>query len=87
MQYLHKATPGMEHGTDRRQRAADPGRHPSFDPVFGVSETLEEEAMSERSCENCVYEYVCDWHEANEEYSCGDWLPDLSVTEPRKEIT
>lgn len=35
--------------------------------------------MSARSCENCVYEYVCDWHEANEEYSCGDWLPDLSM--------
>lgn len=28
-------------------------------------------------CDNCLYEYACDWSKAGDELRCEDWKPDL----------
>lgn len=27
-------------------------------------------------CDNCLYEYACDWRKAGEELKCEDWKPE-----------
>lgn len=28
-------------------------------------------------CDNCLYEYACDWRKAGEELRCEDWKPEV----------
>lgn len=32
-------------------------------------------------CDNCLYEYACDWSKAGDELRCEDWKPELSPSE------
>lgn len=27
-------------------------------------------------CDNCLYEYACDWSKAGEKLKCDDWKPE-----------
>lgn len=27
-------------------------------------------------CDNCLYEYACDWSKAGEELKCDNWKPE-----------
>lgn len=29
--------------------------------------------MEEKSCENCIYEYTCNWSPAKDKDYCNDW--------------
>ena len=29
--------------------------------------------MEKERCDNCLYEYACDWSKAGEELRCEDW--------------
>ena len=32
--------------------------------------------MTPKRCDNCLYEYACDWRKAGEELRCEDWKPE-----------
>ena len=32
--------------------------------------------MEKERCDNCLYEYACDWRKAGEELRCEDWKPE-----------
>lgn len=32
--------------------------------------------MEKERCDNCLYEYACDWRKAGEEMRCEDWKPE-----------
>jgi len=32
--------------------------------------------MEKERCDNCLYEYACDWSKAGEELRCEDWKPE-----------
>lgn len=36
-----------------------------------------------KSCENCVYEYTCDWTPAGEEECCKNWRPEQAEEEEK----
>jgi hypothetical protein len=37
--------------------------------------------MEKERCDNCLYEYACDWRKAGEELKCEDWKLELSSRE------
>lgn len=36
-----------------------------------------------KSCENCVYEYTCDWTPAEGKEYCENWRPEQAEEEER----
>ena len=34
--------------------------------------------MEKERCDNCLYEYDCDWNRAGEELRFEDWKPEVS---------
>ena len=32
--------------------------------------------MEKERCDNCLYEYACDWRKAGEELRCEEWKPE-----------
>lgn len=32
--------------------------------------------MEKECCDNCLYEYACDWRKAGEELRCDEWKPE-----------
>lgn len=47
-----------------------------------VLSTKKEKNM-ENSCENCVFEYTCDWSAAGDNEICDDWKADLNYKKVR----
>ena len=38
-----------------------------------------------RTCDNCMFEYTCDWSPAGKEACCGNWTPEDDETAREKE--
>lgn len=36
---------------------------------------------NDKSCLNCIYEYVCNWSQAGKKLKCDKWYPDLEYKE------
>lgn len=32
--------------------------------------------MDKERCDNCLYEYACDWSKAGDELRCDEWKPE-----------
>lgn len=32
--------------------------------------------MERERCDNCLYEYACDWRKAGEDLRCEEWKPE-----------
>lgn len=41
--------------------------------------------MERERCDNCLYEYACDWRKAGEELKCEDWKPEVMNNGSRTE--
>lgn len=41
--------------------------------------------MTPKRCDNCLYEYACDWRKAGEELRCEDWKPEVMSNGSRTE--
>lgn len=41
--------------------------------------------MTPKRCDNCLYEYACDWRKAGEELKCEDWKPEVMSNGSRTE--
>jgi hypothetical protein len=37
--------------------------------------------MEKERCDNCLYEYACDWGKAGEELRCEEWKPEANSSE------
>ena len=37
---------------------------------------MTEISMEKERCDNCLYEYACDWNKAGDELRCEDWKPE-----------
>lgn len=42
----------------------------------GSKPTRKDRIMERERCDNCLYEYACDWRKAGEELRCEDWKPE-----------
>ena len=41
--------------------------------------------MTPKRCDNCLYEYACDWSKAENELRCEDWKPEVMSNGSRTE--
>ena len=41
----------------------------------GLKPTRKDRIMERERCDNCLYEYACDWRKAGEDLKCEDWKP------------
>lgn len=41
--------------------------------------------MERERCDNCLYEYACDWRKEGEELRCEDWNPEVMSNGSRTE--
>jgi hypothetical protein len=41
--------------------------------------------MEKERCDNCLYEYACDWSKAGEELKCEDWKTEVMSNGSRTE--
>ena len=40
--------------------------------------------MMESRCENCMFEYLCDWKPAGDEDACGRWVNEGKVADGKE---
>lgn len=41
--------------------------------------------MEKERCDNCLYEYACDWSKAGDEPRCKKWKPEVDENGSRTE--
>lgn len=51
----------------------------------GLKPTRKDRIMERERCDNCLYEYACDWRKAGEKLKCEDWKPEVMSNGSRTE--